>query len=129
MHAGFGANTAALSGALFRQGEACGACYQLRCNYRADPKWCLRRASVTITATNFCPSNNNGGWCNPPLHHFDMSMPAFLRIARNGNEGIVPVLYKRYKRLTNILYKVINLLIRVKILVHLTDNNLLIISS
>ncbi|TYH86798.1 hypothetical protein ES332_D01G070100v1 [Gossypium tomentosum] len=54
LHAGFGANTAALSGALFRDGEACGACYQLRCDYRADPKWCLRRASVTITATNFC---------------------------------------------------------------------------
>ncbi|KAK6230538.1 hypothetical protein QUC31_002056 [Theobroma cacao] len=76
-------------------GEACGACYQLRCDYRADPKWCLRRASVTITATNFCPSNNNGGWCNPPHHHFDMSMPAFLRIAWQGNEGIVPVLYRR----------------------------------
>ncbi|MBA0822954.1 hypothetical protein Goarm_019716, partial [Gossypium armourianum] len=60
------------------------------CDYRADPKWCLRRASVTITATNFCPSNNNGGWCNPPHHHFDMSLPAFLRIARHGDEGIVP---------------------------------------
>ncbi|KAK8312814.1 hypothetical protein V6Z12_D01G067800 [Gossypium hirsutum] len=95
LHAGFGANTAALSGALFRDGEACGACYQLRCDYRADPKWCLRRASVTITATNFCPSNNNGGWCNPPHHHFDMSLPAFLRIARHGDEGIVPVLYRR----------------------------------
>ncbi|CAN1239499.1 EXPA12 [Linum grandiflorum] len=78
-HAGFGVSTAAVSGALFRRGEACGACYQLRCE----------------TATNFCPSNNNGGWCNPPRHHFDMSMPAFLRIARQGNEGIVPILYRR----------------------------------
>ncbi|CAN1239501.1 EXPA12 [Linum grandiflorum] len=95
-HAGFGVSTAAVSGALFRRGEACGACYQLRCDYRSDPKWCLRSALVTITATNFCPSNNNGGWCNPPRHHFDMSMPAFLRIARQGNEGIVPILYRRY---------------------------------
>ncbi|CAN1239498.1 EXPA12 [Linum grandiflorum] len=81
-HAGFGVSTAAVSGALFRRGEACGACYQLRCDYRSDPKC-------------FCPSNNNGGWCNPPRHHFDMSMPAFLRIARQGNEGIVPILYRR----------------------------------
>ncbi|GKV15931.1 hypothetical protein SLEP1_g26657 [Rubroshorea leprosula] len=95
LHTGFGANTAALSGALFGQGEACGACYQIMCNYRVDPKWCLRGASVTITATNFCPPNNNGGACDPPRHHFDMSFPAFLRIARQGNEGIVPVLYQR----------------------------------
>ncbi|KAL5738005.1 hypothetical protein ACOSP7_030766 [Xanthoceras sorbifolium] len=73
-HAGFGVNTAAVSGALFRGGEACGACYQLRCDYRADPKWCLRRALVTVTATNFCPPNNHGGWCDPPRHHFDMSI-------------------------------------------------------
>ncbi|KAF5191026.1 Expansin [Thalictrum thalictroides] len=93
--AGFGINTAALSGALFRSGEACGACYQLRCDARQDPKWCLGRGTVTITATNFCPANNNGGWCNAPRQHFDMSAPAFFRIARQGNEGIIPVLYRR----------------------------------
>ncbi|KAI4333686.1 hypothetical protein L6164_018462 [Bauhinia variegata] len=71
-HAGFGINTAAV-----------------------DPKWCLRRRSVTVTATNFCPPNNHGGWCDPPRQHFDMSMPAFFGIARQGNEGIVPVLYRR----------------------------------
>ncbi|KAL9444123.1 hypothetical protein AB3S75_017327 [Citrus x aurantiifolia] len=95
IHAGFGVNTAAVSGVLFRGGQACGACYQLMCDYRADPKWCLRHATVTLTATNFCPPNNHGGWCDPPRQHFDMSMPAFFRIARQGNEGIVPILYKR----------------------------------
>ncbi|KAF4367155.1 expansin-A12 [Cannabis sativa] len=94
-HAGFGVQTAAVSGALFRGGEACGACYQVICDYKTDPKWCLQRRSVTVTTTNFCPQNNNGGWCNPPRHHFDMSMPAFFRIARQGNEGIVPVIYRR----------------------------------
>nr|GLL22663.1 expansin-A12 [Ipomoea trifida] len=95
-HAGFGAHTTALSSALFRNGEACGACYQVRCNYRVAPKWCLpTRAFVTVTATNFCPPNGNGGWCDSPRHHFDMSLPAFLRIARQANEGVVPVLYRR----------------------------------
>ncbi|KAL4328537.1 expansin-A12 [Arachis ipaensis] len=94
-HAGFGVNTAAVSTMLFRGGEACGACYQVICDYRVDPKWCLRRRSVTVTATNFCPPNNQGGWCDPPHHHFDMSAPSFFRIARQGSEGIVPVLYTR----------------------------------
>ncbi|WCJ32169.1 expansin 12 [Euphorbia peplus] len=93
--AGLGVQTAAVSTALFRKGEACGACYKLMCDFKADPKWCLRRAVVTITTTNFCPPNNNGGWCDPPRHHFDLSLPAFLRIARQGNEGIVPVIYSR----------------------------------
>ncbi|URD96690.1 Pollen allergen [Musa troglodytarum] len=94
-HAGFGINTAALSGALFRQGEACGACFEVACDAGADPQWCFRHATVTVTATNFCPPNNNGGWCDPPRRHFDMSLPAFSRIARVGSEGIVPVLYRR----------------------------------
>ncbi|XP_010272477.1 PREDICTED: expansin-A12 [Nelumbo nucifera] len=94
-HAGFGVNTAALSSALFRGGEACGACFQVMCNAEIDPKWCLRGRTVAITATNFCPPNNHGGWCDLPRHHFDMSLPAFLRIARQGNEGIIPVLYTR----------------------------------
>ncbi|KAM0938796.1 putative rlpA-like protein, double-psi beta-barrel [Dioscorea sansibarensis] len=94
-HAGFGVNTAAVSGALFRAGEACGACFQVTCDARADPKWCLARAAVTVTATNFCPPNNNGGWCDFPHVHFDMSLPAFSRVARVGSEGIVPILYRR----------------------------------
>lgn len=97
-HAGFGVYTAALSGALFGGGEACGACFQVMCDAEADPQWCFRRAAVTVTATNFCPPNNNGGWCDPPRQHFDMSLPAFSRIARLGSEGIVPVLYRRYVR-------------------------------
>ncbi|KAK9131766.1 hypothetical protein Scep_011294 [Stephania cephalantha] len=95
VQAGFGVNTAAVSGALFRGGAACGACYQLICDAKGDPKWCLRRTAVTVTATNFCPPNNHGGWCDPPRRHFDMSMPAFFLIARRGNEGIIPVLYRR----------------------------------
>ncbi|CBI18044.3 unnamed protein product, partial [Vitis vinifera] len=64
----YGPYTAALSNALFNDGYSCGSCYD--------------------------KPNDNGGWCNPPLQHFDLSEPAFLKIAQY-KAGIVPVLYRR----------------------------------
>ncbi|EAZ08022.1 hypothetical protein OsI_30286 [Oryza sativa Indica Group] len=95
---GYGVQTVAVSTPLFGAGAGCGACYEVKCV--DSPDGCkVGAAPLVVTATNLCPpnpgqSNDNGGWCNPPREHFDLSMPAFLQIAQE-KAGIVPISYRR----------------------------------
>ena len=95
---GYGTDTAALSTTLFNNGYSCGACYRIKCAY--SPHCYSNVAFTIVTATNICPPNwsqdsNNGGWCNPPRSHFDMSKPAFMKIA-DWKAGIIPIMFRRY---------------------------------
>ncbi|EWM10128.1 expansin-A15 [Kutzneria sp. 744] len=85
----------AVSKVLFNNGLSCGERFTVRC---VDSRWCLPgNPVITVEVTNYCPPNpslpnNDGGWCNPPLEHFDLSEKAFTTIAER-QAGIVPITY------------------------------------
>jgi len=97
---GYGLDTAALSSVLFKNGQTCGACYEIKC--AKSREGCKAgKSSLFVTATNLCPPNydkpgDNGGWCNPPREHFDLAKPAYLKIAEY-KAGIVPIQYRRLR--------------------------------
>ncbi|CAN6234896.1 unnamed protein product [Urochloa humidicola] len=100
--AGYAAEAAAaLSTALFDEGRSCGACFEIKPSAATTGGDSSKSSSpvTRVTATSFCPPDygGGGGWCNPPRAHFELSMPAFLRIAGDSNRGgvVVPVAYRR----------------------------------
>ncbi|KAG6427464.1 hypothetical protein SASPL_111709 [Salvia splendens] len=101
----YGPHTTALSEALFKGGTTCGACYEIKCG--KGSQWCKPgQPTVHVTTTDLCPGGGEG-WCNVPKEHFDMSQPAFLKIAEYKG-GIVPVKYRRVacKREGGIRFKI-----------------------
>ncbi|GJM84646.1 hypothetical protein PR202_ga00335 [Eleusine coracana subsp. coracana] len=87
--AGYGINNAALSSVLFNDGASCGQCYTITCD-TSKSAYCKPGNAITVSATN------DGGWCNPPRPHFDMSQPAWEHIGVYQG-GIIPVQYQRVR--------------------------------
>ncbi|KAK1698991.1 hypothetical protein QYE76_015688 [Lolium multiflorum] len=97
---GYGLDNAALSTVLFNDGASCGQCYLIICD-QGKSTMCKPGTSITVSATNLCPPNydlpnDNGGWCNPPRPHFDMSQPAWEKIGIY-RAGIIPIVYQQVK--------------------------------
>ncbi|BBN12477.1 expansin [Marchantia polymorpha subsp. ruderalis] len=91
---GYGTATTALSNGLFNNGLTCGACFTLVCKLDGS-RWCYSGGKqITVTATNACPPGSEGGWCDPPRLHFDLSYPMFQKLAQPVG-GVIPVRYKR----------------------------------
>ncbi|KAG0498840.1 hypothetical protein HPP92_003130 [Vanilla planifolia] len=96
---GYGQATVGLSPVLFQKGQACGACYEVRCVQ--ELRYCIPGTSIELTATNFCAPNfglpsDAGGLCNPPNAHFVMPIAAFEKIAI-WKAGVLPIQYRRTK--------------------------------
>jgi Lytic transglycolase len=77
---------------------------------------CLQGSpSIVVTATDFCAPNwglpdEEGGWCNFPREHFEMSVAAFSGIAKTIAD-IVPVQYRRYVMWSILLFYVLHPLV------------------
>ncbi|GLJ04913.1 hypothetical protein SUGI_0006290 [Cryptomeria japonica] len=85
--------TTALNGPLFEKGATCGSCWLVKC---VDNQWCLPNApTIKVVATDLCPPGGNGV-CNPQYKHFDMSIPAFTKIAVYKG-GYIAIQYARTK--------------------------------
>ncbi|KAL3684171.1 hypothetical protein R1sor_002193 [Riccia sorocarpa] len=90
---GYGVQSTALSNALFNNGLSCGACFLIECKLEGS-KYCYPGKSITVTATNACPQGSEGGWCDYPKSHFDLSFPMFQQLAQPVG-GVIPVRYRR----------------------------------
>eukprot|EP00897_Mesotaenium_endlicherianum_P003582 jgi/Mesen1/3251/ME000187S02414 len=86
----YGVMTAAASIGMFQDGLICGACYEVACQGNG----CITKKTITVTVTNLCPQGSEGGWCNFPHRHLDLSQPAFEKFA-DQRKGVVTTLMRR----------------------------------
>lgn len=84
---GLGLNTASVSTEMFKNGQTCGACYELKCVNSPECK--PGQPSLFLTATNQC-----GAWGSPPLDHFDIAKQFFSTLAEH-KAGVLPVQHRR----------------------------------
>lgn len=107
---GYGTDSTALSVALFNDGTQCGACFEINCDSSQTSNCHEEAGSITVTATNECPSNSEGGWCDPPREHFDLSEPSFTKLA-DSIIGVIPVNYRRWESDEHLTWVLISTLI------------------
>eukprot|EP00897_Mesotaenium_endlicherianum_P003462 jgi/Mesen1/3143/ME000184S02208 len=86
----YGVMTAAASIGMFQDGLICGACYEVACQGTG----CITKKTITVTVTNLCPQGSEGGWCNYPHRHLDLSQPAFEKFA-DRRKGVVTTQMRR----------------------------------
>ncbi|KAF3322121.1 expansin-A1-like protein [Carex littledalei] len=89
---------AALSGALFNEGQSCGQCYKITCNSQSGSKFCRDGSTVTVVATSFFPSErallSDSSDTKLENEHFHLSQSAWNEISLDESK-VVPVLYQR----------------------------------
>ncbi|KAJ4759805.1 Expansin [Rhynchospora pubera] len=88
---------AAVSALLFKEGQSCGQCYNIKCDSQSGSK-CSEGSTVTVVATSFFPPEralpSYGSDSQLMNEHFHLTQSAWEEISSEDSK-VVPVLYQR----------------------------------